>query len=311
MWQIGAIKLETLERALPAEGAKDDQPKPWLLHSMDMSALNFCTFAMCPEPQQTGEDDQERNGILIASPNGLDSGGVDIFQLPSERRISQITSSKSANSGMVMTLKLFYKPEQSSVYLVSGYENGQVMVHVHANPLDSATGKWQICKIDKVHSQPVLSLDVSPSQEFFITSSADATISKFAIPSTTVANEETMLVKSSNTKHSGQQGLTIRSDGKIFATAGWDSRVRIYSAKSLKELAVLKWHKDGCYSTAFATISIVQDSIRETYPETETQVAVQHSALEIIKADRAAKAQSVHWLAAGGKDGKISMWEIY
>lgn len=210
-----------------------------------------------------------------------------------------------------MTLKLFYKPEQSSVYLVSGYENGQVMVHVHANPLDSATGKWQICKIDKVHSQPVLSLDVSPSQEFFITSSADATISKFAIPSTTVANEETMLVKSSNTKHSGQQGLTIRSDGKIFATAGWDSRVRIYSAKSLKELAVLKWHKDGCYSTAFATISIVQDSIRETYPETETQVAVQHSALELVKADRAAKAQGVHWLAAGGKDGKISMWEIY
>ena len=46
----------------------------------------------------------------------------------------------------------------------------------------------------------------------------------------------------------------MRSDGNIFATAGWDSRVRIYSTKTMKEVACLKWHKKGVYATVFAEI---------------------------------------------------------
>ena len=36
-----------------------------------------------------------------------------------------------------------------------------------------------------------------------------------------------------------------------------------------------------------------------------------NSALEVIKHQRIIKAQRTHWLAAGGKDGKISLWDIY
>merc|ERR1711939_357892 len=95
--------------------------------------------------------------------------------------------------------------------------------------------------------------------DFFLTSSADAKIVRTAFnPTTTDASNASR--KSIDTKHAGQQGLSIRSDGRIFATAGWDARVRVYSAKTLKELAVLKWHKEGCYSTAFADVDSPSDS---------------------------------------------------
>ena len=135
----------------------------------------------------------------------------------------------------------------------------------------------------------------------------------------------------------------MRNDGKIFATAGWDGRVRVYSAKSMKALAVLKWHKQGCYCTAFANTDYQpideSTSTRANPPEnaigladigqdTNTTEQQQPASTDLILASasttttitsstatisrqRALKAQTTHWLAAGAKDGKISLWDIY
>lgn len=117
------------------------------------------------------------------------------------------------------------------------------------------------------------------------------------------------------TKHSGQQGLRIRSDGKIFATAGWDSRVRVYSLQSLKELAVLKWHKEGCYAVAFARITSPGDDIGKVgeikTTDEEGAVAAVTDAILSVKEKRDLRATTTHWLAAGSKDGKVSLWDIY
>jgi WD40 repeat protein len=155
---------------------------------------------------------------------------------------------------------------------------------------------------------------VSPTESSFFTSSADAVITKFAIP--TDASTLEVVEKSKkvlNTKHAGQQGLRMRSDGKIFATAGWDARIRVYSAKSMRELAVLKWHKDGCYAVAFASVNPEKDRSSTPVISTGREVIPAHqgSVLDAIKEQRSARAQNTHWLAAGGKDGKISLWDIY
>lgn len=118
------------------------------------------------------------------------------------------------------------------------------------------------------------------------------------------------------TKHSGRQGLQVRSDGKIFSTAGWDARIRIHSAKTLNELAVLKWHKEGCYATAFAEIDpsvsgSAPQEMQTSTPASQEAVTSQTSSLSIVQQRRNERAQSTHWLAAGSKDGKISMWDIY
>lgn len=85
----------------------------------------------------------------------------------------------------------------------------------------------------------------------------------------------------------------------------------------MNELAVLKWHKEGCYAVAFADIDPVSpssssstgDGMQTTGHEPVT--TPQSSALMTVERQRNEKAQSTHWLAAGSKDGKVSLWDIY
>lgn len=161
---------------------------------------------------------------------------------------------------------------------------------------------------------------LSSSREYYVTSSADAIIAKHPFPNGKgVWNTELKPIMISQTKHSGQQGLRIRSDGKIFSTAGWDARIRIYSAKTMKELAVLRWHKTGCYATAFAQTDVVistrikQESDFNLDQNEVGQEAIvkQSSEVTSIQQRRDEIAQTTHWLAAGSKDGKVSLWDIY
>lgn len=349
--------FEGLDVRLPVEGPEAERNRqPWLLHSMAVNALNFCTFAVCfesssrgPAPKDGGleandntepKPSTDRDGleeektteeteaedfqsILIASPNGLDQGGIDIFQLPSEHRVCKLTADEEVKTGMVMALSLFHHPISGSLTVLAGYEDGHTIVHVRETP--QTTGqpwRWHKTLLARPHSQPILSLDVHPSLQSYFTSGADALVAKFDVPSPSPSEEViTQANRVVNTKHAGQQGLAVRSDGKIFATAGWDARVRIYSTKTLKEVAVLKWHKEGCYAVAFAVVDPplyddVEHKNRNAVQGSEsTELVIANrapkSALDVIKEERRATAQRTHWLAAGGKDGKISLWDIY
>lgn len=152
----------------------------------------------------------------------------------------------------------------------------------------------------------MLSLSVSPFPDttpYFLTSGADAIIAKHHLPVSgpiTVAPAARVV----NTKHSGQQSISVRSDGKIFATAGWDSRIRVYSVKTMKELAVLKWHRDGCYAVAFGRVL-------EQQQEEEEEEGGGNGTLVTAEERRRERVRAVHWVAGGAKDGKVSLWEIY
>jgi WD40 repeat protein len=74
------------------------------------------------------------------------------------------------------------------------------------------------------------------------------------------------------TKNPGFNQILIRKDQKIVAAAGWDSHVRIFTAKKLKPLAVLSYHKENVQCLTFSTDNI---------------------------------------LSCGSKDHHISLWEIY
>lgn len=271
--------------------------------------------------------------ILFAVPNALDSGGLDIFHLPSERRLTTIPSDPSTKTGMVMAVNIFVS-SSGDLFVASAYEDGHVKVSVHRGPLTSASfepatltsnpWKWDTLYASRPHSQPVLSLDISPTRNDLLTSSADALIIKHPIPSgcedgvPIVNYREDTPLKIMNTKHSGQQGLRWRSDGKIFATAGWDSRVRVYSGKTMKELAVLKWHKEGCYSVAFGEVNVGLRPVAQSEGLATQNTAPQINqdpgrslSLATIQNQRSQKVQDTHWLAAGSKDGKISLWDMY
>lgn len=348
VWSLRAEDELSLDKILPVDAAAssnaEEKKKPELLHALPVNALNFCAFSLTfidafeRTSSADSNDAQVKSGrnALFAVPNALDSGGIDIFHLPSEWRISTISSDPSIKTGMVMAVNIFIS-SSGDLNVISAYEDGHVMAFVHKGPIDPADfeiskitsdpWKWEKLYASRPHSQPVLSLDVSPQLEYFMTSSADALIVKHPvlIPSSAGYVSAAPVVENSplktvNTKHSGQQGLRIRNDGKVFATAGWDSRVRVYSVKTMKELAVLKWHKEGCYAVTLGEVKAHIQSSPDQSLRSENLVAEVDDgqvsknpdfSLAAVHDQRNRKIQQTHWLAAGSKDGKISLWDIY
>lgn len=228
---------------------------------------------------------------------------------------------------MVMAVSLFHQGH--SLTLIAGFENGLATI---AQLDDDSTSTWTVKYQNTSHTQPILSLDVSPDKSFFLTSGADSVIAKHPVPSAshTITTLKTEPLKKINTKHSGQQSLRIRCDNLIFATAGWDSKVRVYSVKTMKEVAVLKWHQVGCYAAAFSDILSTsspsreytaaassedannQDTAKEsTGAGREVVVPIPKLVEMTVRDKRVHQAKTAHWLAAGSKDGKVSLWDVF
>lgn len=325
VWHLGPAEEDELDKTLPID-ARTSPKSPWMLHSLTVNTLNFCSFAMCVDgmvqsyhSHSAVQCSKGLDPVLVAVPNTVDSNGIDIFQLPSETRAAVILADRNLTTGMVMALDIL--AETSLIQVAAGYESGHTMVYAQNDP----GAAFQRLYCSHPHSQPVLSLSISPSHDHYFTSSADAILAKHPLPAgKSIWKTDLKPFKISQTKHSGQQGCRVRSDSRVFATAGWDSRIRVYSAKTMKELAVLKWHKGGCYATAFAAIL---DHDTADHPDGESvseegssdsstnNLAVarpkKSSAVSTVQQRRDEKARATHWLAAGSKDGKVSLWDIY
>jgi len=206
-----------------------------------------------------------------------------------------------------MVMALAMTQLAGSLTLVAGYEDGLAAV------MQLAGGTWTTTYQAQSHTQPILSLDVSLADGCFFTSSADAFIAKHPLVTAGPAGiSQEGPEKVVNTKHAGQQSLRLRDDGRIFATGGWDAMVRVYSSKTLKEVAALKWHQVGCYAVALADIS--PQALKTTTDDSataESQEIVSAVGALSVKDRRIQRAMAAHWLAAGSKDGKISLWEVF
>ncbi|RFN53682.1 astra-associated protein 1 [Fusarium flagelliforme] len=354
VWKLGEADEDHLSTALPVEDVPTPRAQPWVLHLLEVNTLNFCAFAICssvPGPVDTASE------VLIAVPNTLNSDAVDIYHLPSQHRIHTIKAGDK--TGMAMCLALLH--HNDALTLIAAFENGYATVQrleadgqwittynsqAHSQPVlslsvcndffvtssaDSIVAKHPIptqlffpledTELPKSTERVVEIVDDDPKGKSLLSAglkSPSAQTSTSA-PKKGIAWKDPL--KAINTKHSGQQSLDIRSDGRIFATAGWDSKVRVYSTKTMKELAVLKWHQVGCYAVAFADVKIsdkVKDDTSTTGEENnKTSTALSTRTTSVVrtglsvKEQRIATARQTHWIAAGAKDGKISLWDIY
>ncbi|KAK4227545.1 WD40-repeat-containing domain protein [Podospora fimiseda] len=309
IWKLSEEDETQLSTTLPLDPSPESRPQPWILHMLEVNTMNFCSFSYCPASCE------EKEEILVAVPNTLASEAIDIFHLPSQQRLHTVTpGGPKGKNGMVMAVSLFYHYD-NTIILVAGFENGLCAVSLFLNK------KWTITYQNSSHTQPILSLNISPAKEYFFTSGADATIAKHPIPSSPSTTIITEPLKKINTKHSGQQSLVIRSDNLIFATAGWDSKIRIYSVKSLKEVAVLKWHQVGCYAAAFSDIistSPPPQSQQDTTASSSAGASESREMIQIpklvemtVKGKRIQQAKTAHWIAVGSKDGKVSLWDVF
>ncbi|MCJ1351204.1 MAG: ASTRA complex subunit [Icmadophila ericetorum] len=343
IWQLSEIDEDSMDKSLPIDDTNTERRQPRLLHILTVNALNFCSFTLCLDDAVEASSEivskqgsSGRPAILIAVPNTIDSNGIDIFQLPSERRLSSVEAEKDIKTGMVMALEIH--SQKSLLQVAAGFESGHLIIYRQRNR-DST---WQNIYYYQAHSQPILSVSIFPKEQFVLSSSADALIVRHPLPlpdpdlppderSPLPTHPANAPLKVLQTKHSGQQSLTIRSDGKIVATAGWDGRIRVYGTKKLREVAVLKWHKQGCYTVTFGEmvgsdvekrrdgeVQVTGDESKEGEKEGEEQSNAlttlelgSESVISTISQKRLRKVQQTHWVAAGGKDGKVSLWDIF
>ena len=316
-----------------------------------------------------------------------------------------------------MAVKLVQDPVTGQVMVITGYEGGLTAVYLLPEADGSSIGVAQLVYLSQPHTQPILSLDITPDAKIYFTSGADAVVAAHHIPGqplteetietsphrqedsddppislptpnpepafqvthnnnsssdTAQADDPPVSIsddsteaplsftkrsftpsarkagglssllstdmsqpksaqrprlpptppaptvqaphKINNTKHAGQQSLSVRSDGRILVTGGWDSRIRIYSTKTLKEVAVLKWHKEGVYAVAFGKLLDAGDLdyiTEEDDAEAGGEVVKRETGLSKLQRQREEKMQVKHWVAAGAKDGKLSLWEVF
>lgn len=218
---------------LPLEGEqKKERRQPWLLHALDAPTTNFCAFSSCAGPRSANtqeasvasdssattettnstSEEEEESTLLIATASATESE-IQIHSLPSELKVGIIPGPDQTRgkTGMVMALCIF-TTSTNKVAVVAGYESGRTYVYAQIATVGCWEARYTCCP----HSQPILSMDVDLSLGVYFTSGADAVVAKHPL---SLEVQGGGAVKEVQTKHAGQQGLSVRSDGKVFATA--------------------------------------------------------------------------------------------
>lgn len=219
--------------------------------SMECSHLGFCGVCVL---QYKGHD-------VIANP--IDNKSEICFTSISDKSVMTklCPGGDTKAYGMVMAMCSFQRDDQS--FLLVGYEAGGVSL-------------WDIASSQEISShkffeESVMCLDYCPETNFGVTGSVGQDVHSFTL---SITDDQTKITPKRSTElvNPGVGVACVRQDGKICVTGGWDGRVKVFSGKSFKLLAVLSAHNDSIQSLAFS--------------EDNT-------------------------LAAGSKDKIISLWSIY
>ena len=158
--------------------------------------------------------------------------------------------------------------------LLAGWEDGSLQLFDLRGGGGSGGG-GAAAAARKLHSQPLLSIDVDPAGATAVSGAADCALCVASLAGGEVGAPTRLdiPVTSEASGSGGVASLAVRPDRKLLAAGGWDKRVRLWQWKRWKPLAVLKQH-------------------------TETVTAVHFSA-------------DSRWLASASNDRTIALWDVY
>ena len=233
-----------------------------------ISEVGFCKAAVLPEDEHAKK--------IIAVP-GEAKSSVNIWNLSEEAICKQLIPSTDLKLGMPWCIKLLCNVRPLAVV---GYEDGSLLIwDINEEKLISKASFFSdplMCfdAFINENANPVLCGIAGSVNEMFVKWN-------FVVPNETTQNKKDVqesnlcdisIVKQHKLINSGLSCMKIRNDKKILATGGWDYKIRIFSWKNLKPLAVLDYHKGQIQA-----ISFLNDQL----------------------------------LACGSEDNKISIWKIY
>ncbi|KAI9351872.1 WD40-repeat-containing domain protein [Pilaira anomala] len=222
---------------------------PDLISEIVYNGLSFCKLSSY----------QNKESTLLCFPSLNELGLFDIYDLTYQRYLMRnMGDSGPLRLGSCMAVELFRTCD--NLFVLAGYESG--IVALWEIQKDATRIIWH----QHIHAEPVLDLSIDPSKSFLISSSADNQIVKYALATGDIIKKITI-------KKSGIVAIKIRPDNKIFATGGFDGRIRVFSMKSMKPLAVLSYHRNTTYGLDFS--------------------------------------HQGNWLIGSSQDNRISLWSIY
>lgn len=215
----------------------------------------YCRFVCSPESES----------LLMASPTDENA----IVLLNGDDLLVQQTlhapTTQHPSLGLLFCLQMVKVAGQ--MYLLAGYESGDFLTW------DLRCGK--VINAEKFDECP-MAIDYEPNTNRGIYGGPSNKLGIISYDRNTM-----QLLKNGEIplKNAGVNCINIRKDQKVFSAGGWDGRIRIFSWKSLRPLAVLTDHK-----AAIMDISYSSD-----------KVALWKAPI----------------MAAGGIDGQISLWDLY
>jgi WD40 repeat protein len=194
----------------------------------DKESYTFCTFNLS----------FNKKHVYVPS---SESGVIDLIDLESRTKLNSLVPSSNSKKGMLMSMKTVNENQ-----LMAGYESGELVL------FDARMFKDVSC-VDLFRGQPLTCFDYFEKNNFGVCGSSENEIKEFSI-----ANHNLREAGSITITNPGLNIIKIRnSDSKIFATGGWDFRVRIFSVKKPRLLAVLDFHKDAINTIDFSEQNLV------------------------------------------------------
>ncbi|CAM9344334.1 unnamed protein product [Discosporangium mesarthrocarpum] len=152
----------------------------------------------------------------------------------------------------------------TSPFALCGHDSGSLCCY------DLRINNGQALLTMNLHKEPVLCVDMDSSCKHGVSGSADSAMHMFKL------NLKEASCQVRHTFHSESPGTScveIRPDEKLLTAGGWDRRLRIFSWRDPRPLAILRCHEESVYCVDYSP-----------------QVGV---------------------FAAGSKDNRISIWNVY
>uniref|UniRef100_K3WKA8 Anaphase-promoting complex subunit 4 WD40 domain-containing protein n=1 Tax=Globisporangium ultimum (strain ATCC 200006 / CBS 805.95 / DAOM BR144) TaxID=431595 RepID=K3WKA8_GLOUD len=214
-------------------------------------SYSFTKFAVQRWP---AADQSLENGNLIVSPSA-ESNQIFIYDVrsPATSRpsLQVAVPDGSSKKGMCMSLCLFESRSGNNgaaqTYIAAGYESGELAI-LELRSGGKLASEAQVT----AGANPLLAFDVTQDGQSAICGSAGEDLYKAAFDASTFTISSESFFQCN---HGGIGAIRIRGDQRIFATAGWDHRVRVFHLRKLKPLAILKYHTESVFGLDFSADS--------------------------------------------------------
>ncbi|WWC71086.1 uncharacterized protein I206_105039 [Kwoniella pini CBS 10737] len=314
-----------------------------VIKSLPTNALNFCRFSLLPfslkesDENDNGKGKSKEKEALLAVPSLMDSELVDIYHLPSMRRIhasvnytpkpSSLTKDsiipEESRSGLVMSIHLRQIPSSSALTLSMGYEDGRVelfnsSIDKLADLYDARMAKsdkdnpWKLLWKGKGHNEAIMGMDVDAQSIYGWTVSADHRLVRYdfgKVIQDRMSKDDKTIIRDYPMKQIGNSCVAVNASGKIVAVGGWDGKIRLFSASSLKPLGTLSSHRETVHTLSFAHNQEQHNEEGGVITEEASTIDIEdESEEEEVDVDNLPPKE--RWLASGGKDTKVALWGL-